>query len=284
MFDAHLDTPAKINLFLAIRGRCDDGYHEIDTLFVPLSLSDRVRVTEGGEGIVLVVEPAILPTDSRNLVWEAARRCLEGVGFEGGVSIELTKRIPIAAGLGGGSSDAAATIRLFCRRFPECSKKARGIAASLGADVPYFLDPRPAWFGGRGDRCVRPVGLASPIELLLVRPRGLQFDTAEIYRRVAPLPVPPRSRMAALIAAMERGDLAGICANLHNDLTWATEGIYPERRAIETALRRHGALGTGMSGSGPMIFGIFPDPASANRAAVALPRSWERLRTTVLPV
>ncbi|RME49480.1 MAG: 4-(cytidine 5'-diphospho)-2-C-methyl-D-erythritol kinase [Deltaproteobacteria bacterium] len=284
MFDAHLETPAKINLFLAIRGRRDDGYHEIDTLFVPLSLSDRVRVTEGREGIVLVVEPAILPTDSRNLVWKAARRCLEGVGLRGGVSIAVTKRIPIAAGLGGGSSDAAATIRLFCRRFPELSGKARGIAASLGADVPYFLDPRPAWFRGRGDRCVRPVALACPIELLLVRPRGRQFETGEIYRRFDGHPPSPPGRLEALIAAMERGDLAGICAHLHNDLTRATEGIYAERRAIEAALRRHGALGTGMSGSGPMIFGIFPDPASADRAAAALPRSWERLRTAALPV
>jgi 4-diphosphocytidyl-2-C-methyl-D-erythritol kinase len=259
-----LRAPAKLNLGLRILARRSDGYHEIETVFLPLRLFDRIEVVSSpSPGIFLEVRNADLPSDERNLALRAAELACHQTGLDPALRIRLEKSIPIAAGLGGGSSDAAAMIlgveHLAGKPLPEPTR--RELALQLGADVPYFLDPRPALGRGLGERLEPIPGVPEMWWLLIVFP--FPVSTAEAYRAAsAELTLPQEgSSIAALLGP------SGVTSSPLNDLEIAVARRHPEIRAARRALERAGARVTGMSGSGPTVYGYFPTRGEAETAA-----------------
>jgi 4-diphosphocytidyl-2-C-methyl-D-erythritol kinase len=284
-------APAKINLGLRILGTRDDGYHLIESLFVPIDLADELVVEVEDEG---VTQPSVdlrvvaeaggavdgadpIPEDERNLAWRAARDFLARSGLPARVSIELRKRVPSAAGLGGGSSDAAAVLRCLVERYPDALPQddVFAIALGLGADVPFFLAPEPALVSGIGER-IDPVGGLPSLALLLVNP-GDSLATAQVYGAYDVLaasltPIEPGSTMRAVSDLRDskgKGERAlADCLDdlLINDLELAARRMCPPIGRLQRELLARGALAAGMSGSGATVFGIFPDEERSREA------------------
>ncbi len=257
-------APAKLNLGLRLVARRPDGYHEIETVFLPVALYDRVWVdSRSSPGIAVESDDPALACDATNLAWRAAEQTARALGVPAAVSIRLEKRIPVAAGLGGGSSDAAAVIAsmeaLHGQRLARAERRA--VARSLGADVPFFLDPRPALARGIGEILEPLPGVPEATWLLVVF--GFGVSTPDAYRAASAeltLERAPTS-IAALRAA---GDLPSLSSN---DLEAVVARRHPEIAAARRALEQVGAISTGMSGSGPTVYGRFPDSAAATEAA-----------------
>jgi 4-diphosphocytidyl-2-C-methyl-D-erythritol kinase len=263
-----------------VTGVREDGYHELESLFLPLDLADQVEVELRDEpGVEIELEGAApdVPGDARNLAARAASAFLEAAGLEAGVRIRLHKQIPSGAGLGGGSSDAAAVLRALAGLQPGRLDPERlaGLALGLGADVPWFLDPRPAVVSGIGER-IEPVKGFPELAILLLNP-GIPVSTAEVYRArdalAGALTVSPAgSTMRPLAALREAGgridrvDAAEFEAWVVNDLEAAATRLCPPIARLRARLRDAGALAVGLSGSGPTLYGIFSDRAAAARA------------------
>lgn len=247
---AALQAPAKINLTLDILGRRPEGYHEIASVMQAISLADRVTIARApdGAGISLTVsgpEAAGVPTDERNIAWRAA----EAFGATD-VAIHIEKNIPSQAGLGGGSSDAAATLlalnQLFDRKYPRA--KLAEIGASLGADIPFFLYGGIARVGGIGEQ-VSPIAPFPRFALVIVKP-PVGVSTADAYRLLDDLP----GRESA--NATSRWPLGGFA----NDFEPAIYARYPEVAAARDGLRAAGAEDVHLCGSGSAVFGTTDDP------------------------
>jgi 4-diphosphocytidyl-2-C-methyl-D-erythritol kinase len=266
-------APAKLNLGLRILSRRPDGYHELASVFAPLDLADEIELEIAPASrpeveLRLSGEAAGVPADASNLAARAAAGFLAAAGLSRAVGIRLTKRIPAAAGMGGGSSDAGAVLRALAACFPDALGPGLGrLALSLGADVPFFLDPRPARVGGIGDR-IRPLGKLAPLACLLVNP-GVPLSTAAVFAAFDARPGP-----AEPVPDPELG------LDLANDLARPAEQLCPAIGPLRERLRELGARAVGLSGSGPTLFGLFPDaPAAAEalaRAAFAAP-VWARV-------
>jgi 4-diphosphocytidyl-2-C-methyl-D-erythritol kinase len=261
-------APAKVNLGLRIRARREDGYHELESVFVPLDLADRLalRVTASAAPRVSLVvsgQDSGVPLGEPNLAVRAARAFLAEATLSQSVDISLEKRIPVGAGLGGGSSDAGTVLRLLSGNFPDALPAAElsRLARSLGADVPFFLDPRPARVSGVGER-INPLPGFPALALLLLNP-GVALSTTEVYRAFDALVPDPGARSAAASPGRS-GEVAGLC--LDNDLEPAALRLCPELRRLRGQLEELGASAVGMSGSGPTLFGVFPSAAAAERA------------------
>lgn len=272
-----LRAPAKVNLGLRIAGVRADGYHLIDSLFVPLDLADRLR---------LVVRPAPspavrlslsgelargLPDGPDNLASRAARAFLEAAGIGAEVEIDLDKQIPSGGGLGGGSSDAAAVLRGLGELFADALRPGRleQLALSLGADVPFFLDPRPSRVTGVGE-LVEPLEEVPSLALLLANP-GVSLATAEVYaawdQREGAL-TRNRARPTMPPASGRGFDASSLSELLANDLEPPAVRLCPPIASLEEHLESLGALAVGMSGSGATVFGVFDDRAAAEDALV----------------
>lgn len=261
-------APAKVNLGLRIRALREDGYHELESVFVPLDLADRLalRVTASAAprvSLVLSGQDSGVPPGEPNLAVRAARAFLAEATLSQSVEIFLEKRIPVGAGLGGGSSDAGAVLRLLSGNFPDALPAAELslLARSLGADVPFFLDPRPARVSGVGER-ISPLPGFPALALLLLNP-GVALPTSEVYRAFDALVPDPGARGAAASPGRS-GEVAGLC--LDNDLEPAALRLCPELLRLRGQLEELGAQAIGMSGSGPTLFGVFPTAAAAERA------------------
>lgn len=312
-----LVAPAKVNLGLRITGRRPDGYHTLDSLFAPLDLGDRVRVELGtcapgdasGSRIALAVRGLgadALPADARNLAARAAHAFLRAAGMRAELAIDLEKRVPSGAGLGGGSSDAAAVLRALDRLVPGAVAPAAlpDIALSLGADVPFFLRPQPARVRGIGERIDPARGLGG-LPLALANP-GISLSTADVYaawdeRAAALTPPGPRPTMppahgpeiaAETLSRLFVGgefvgsddDRARVRAVLVNDLLAPAASLCPSIARLLEQLESLGALAVGMSGSGATVFGVFESRGRAE-AAVARgtfpPPVWARAVITL---
>jgi len=257
-------APAKLNLGLEILARRPDGYHEIETVFVPLELHDELELERiGAAKIELEIVGAELPSGPENLCHRAAELALERLALPGGLRIRLDKRIPVAAGLGGGSSDAASVLmgleQLVGRALP--GEERRRIALELGADVPFFLDPRPALGRGVGDRLTPLADIPALTWLLIAFPFGI--STPEAYRAASAQLTLPRqgSSIAALLGP------SGVVSRPPNDLEHAARRRHPEIGSAQEVLVELGATIAGMSGSGPTVYGHFRSREQAERAA-----------------
>lgn len=285
-------APAKLNLGLRLVGRREDGYHLLESLFVPLSLADELTLSwqpDGPAAIDLEVERAAdaqlpaaleaLGAGPENLAARAAAAFRELTDIPGTIGIRLVKRIPAGAGLGGGSSDAGAVLSglaaLTGRVGIEDERLAQQ-ALGLGADVPYFLAPRAALVSGIGER-IEPVDDGAPaFDVVLANP-GISVATAEVYRvadvlRGSLTATGAGSTMRAFsrLSRASQGNSNALGELLVNDLEPAAVRVCPPIGRWLDRLREAGAAGVGMSGSGGTVFGIFSSPSEAERAAASL--------------
>jgi len=259
-------SPAKVNLVLQVLGKRADGYHEIASLMQAISLYDELTFTTQQQGIRLRCPGSGLPEDEGNLVYRAARDFFSHSGVPGGIAIELHKRIPLAAGLGGGSSNAATTLVTLneINGFPLSPGALARLAASLGADVPFFLFDTRAWAFGIGER-LEPAAPLPPFDLVLLHP-PLEVPTGPIYQGLN-----LGLTNAIIHYSIPRFyTVYDVAQGLWNDLESVTLKRHPELRELKNLLLRQGALGTLMSGSGPTVFGIFESGEDARKAAAAL--------------
>ena len=253
MTKVRVRSPAKINLFLRVLARRPDGYHDIETLFQAIDVEDRLIIsTSAGAASIEVPGFPELETDD-NLVLRAVRCLEQKTGLRFPVAIRLDKRIPVAAGLGGGSSNAAAALLGVCALF-DVSLSADDLAhaaLSLGADVPFFLTGGAAVGEGIGER-LTPVNVPSDYRVVLINP-GFPVSTAAVYRQFSKnLTGQPRMSRVWTVLRESRAP-AGV---LHNDLQEPAERLYPEITELCQFFRASGIDAVLMSGSGPTVFGV----------------------------
>ncbi len=252
--------PAKVNLYLRVLGKRPDGYHELVTVMQPLSLADELTVTPGGPGLNFSCDHPGLPRGKGNLVWRAARAFEEAAGRRLAVRLTLKKRIPVAAGLGGGSSDAAAALLALNQLAdgPLSQDELHRLARQLGADVPFFLEDGPAVARGIGE-VLAPLDLP-PYWYVLLNP-GVRLSTRWVYEnldltRLAPGP------------QKEAWDPERPQVWVRNDLQGVAVGRFPELAARLSQLQQLGAVAAAVSGSGPTVFGLFFHRDAARDAAL----------------
>lgn len=271
---------AKVNLYLRVLGTRPDGYHTLLTLFERVHLADALHVEQvPGEGIQFRCDHPQVPDDSTNLVVRAAHAYREETGWRAGLRFFLEKRIPVAAGLGGGSSDAAATLSaLSAIGLPLNRQRMIALAKGLGADVPFFLAQTPWALGrGRGDE-IEPVPLDRRLWHLLVTPE-VAIPTAQVYRAFDALENPGQSLTAPgpdvtlLVHALRDQEAAVVSGHLFNALEPTVEALYPIVRTVKSALQALGTVGTPcLSGSGSTVFALADSEETARRAAGELAR------------
>ena len=261
---------AKINLFLRVTGRRGDGYHELDSVFLPLSLADEIRLEIRAADEPLVTVICNLPELARNnLAASAARAFMSEFDLVARVSIGLEKRIPVGAGLGGGSSDAATVLCMMAAAAQLTDEDVAGrlhrIALSLGADVPFFLDPRPSRVTGIGERIVSIEGVP-PMPIVIAVP-PFEVSTAAIFRELEPAGW-SGAALDEHIEAITRGDISP--EFLVNDLAPVAIAQFPEIRRLKGLLEDSGARAAQMSGSGGAVFGLFDSAEEAESAAIKI--------------
>lgn len=258
-----------MNLALEVLGKREDGYHELATVLQAVDLSDLLTLEEDKRIAIAVSDPGI-PAGEENLAWRAAQLLKGAAGIDRGVRITLEKRIPVAAGLGGGSSDAAAVLlglnQLWEIGWP--SSRLQELAVQLGMDVPFFLGGGRALGTGRGER-LEPLPSEGDLALVLVNP-NFPLTTREVYGRVRPETMGDGKKVAALAAALATGDVARVARSVYNGLERAVEPAYPLITEMKRALRDAGALGCVMSGSGPTVVGVAKSMPHAKRIVDAL--------------
>ncbi|MBU0673608.1 MAG: 4-(cytidine 5'-diphospho)-2-C-methyl-D-erythritol kinase [Proteobacteria bacterium] len=263
-----LDAPAKINLFLKILGRRPDGYHDLQSLMVKVDLSDRLRLWPIDSGIQFEFKGNEVPDDSSNLVWKAAKLFYRHTGIPEGVAIQLEKNIPVAAGLGGGSSDGAAVLLALNQLHGGglSENTLADLGKRLGADVPFFIRPYSvAYAQGVGDRLTQVSGLGH-YEIVLVNPgfsvsTKWAFETFALTSKVNPYILAPEWDYPASTSTYLREipKFPVDVAVMANDLEKATIPHHSVVGEIKAVLQKCGALLSLMSGSGPTVFGVFPD-------------------------
>ena len=264
-------APAKINLYLHVVARRPDGYHELDSLVAFADVADIVTAEAAADLSLTIDGPfaaALAGETADNLVLRAARLLAAQFGVAAGAALRLTKHLPVASGIGGGSSDAAAALRALCAlwRVAAGPDELAALAARLGADVPVCLFGRPAWLGGIGETLV-PAPALPPVAMVLVNP-GIALSTPSVFKaRRGPFSTPARFTETVADAVA----LAEALNSRRNDLTEAAVGLVP---AIGNVLARlshcEGALLARMSGSGATCFALFADNAAAGEAAARL--------------
>lgn len=269
----HIQTPAKLNLGLRVLGKRPDGYHEIETLFVAVTLFDELIIERRRQGgLAFNVEPGgpdialhDLSAGEDNLVVRAVRRFEQDSGQNVNAAICLRKSIPVAAGLGGGSSDAAATLVGLNMLYPHASgqRDLHKLACDLGADVPFFLGPPAAFGRGRGE-LLSPARIDVRWYAILACP-NVASQTREVY---AALDLTSRPQMSHFPARLEGDGFFAALALIHNDLQDVVERRVPQVLHWKNQLLTLGAEGAYVSGSGPTVFGVFrskPDPIILDR-------------------
>lgn len=263
----------KVNLLLNILGKRSDGFHELETVMQPIALFDRLTFTPTAQGIELTCSEPILPTDSRNLVYRAATLFLQTAHIQDGVRIHLEKHIPLAAGLGGGSADAATTLLGLNELFgaPLGTDKLAQLAATLGSDVPFFLQAKPALATSRGEN-IQPLDEFPALRgtaFLLVHP-GFGIPTAWAYQKLAEFPDAIRGRPGRaqkLISLLQSNSLESAAPELYNALEKPALQKYPLLSLFQQFFRENGATATLMSGSGSTTFAIASSLAAGEHLA-----------------
>jgi 4-diphosphocytidyl-2-C-methyl-D-erythritol kinase len=265
-------APAKINLRLRVVGRRVDGYHLVDTIMLPVSLYDEISIDKGRkigkktglkDLLSVTCDNPLVPQGNKNLAYKAASIIFDAKGIDQFVQIHIRKRIPVGAGLGGGSTDAAATLvglnRLFGLRYT--SAQLEKLASTLGADVPFFIRGVPARARGIGER-LTPLQKVPRFWLIILYP-NLPVATAWVYNNL-------RAKLTKAIVNtsinLTLGNPARFRKLLVNDLETVTMGRYPRIGLLKEELVQQGAVGALMSGSGSSVFGVFPSRRSAEHA------------------
>ena len=280
-----IEAAAKINLSLDVVGKRPDGYHLLATVMQSVAWSDRVylELDRQGNGLMLLSDTPGIPLDERNIAYRAARLFLEAAGLDAGVRIYLEKRIPEAAGLAGGSSDAAAVLAGLSElsSHPLSRGHLFELAAQVGADVPFCLAGGTVLCEGIGE-ILTPLPPLQTTPLLLVKP-DFGLKTPWVFSQLDLGHLGPRPDHPRLLAALARGDLAAAQSCTANVLETVSTMAHPELGQLKSRLAALGSTMAMMSGSGPTIFGLFADTDARDEAAAALtrelPASWQLIRS-----
>ena len=262
---------AKINLTLDVLGKRPDGYHEVEMVMQTVDLSDHLTFTETEpDEIVLSCTAPYIPLDQRNLVYQAAFLVKQTYGVRKGIHIHIDKRIPVAAGLAGGSSDAAATLRGLNRvwNLGQTLDQLAELGAKIGSDVPFCIYGGTAIARGRGEQ-IEHLPKVAPTWVVLVKP-PIAVSTADVYGRLRLNEVEQHPDTQAMVSALQTGDVREISARLGNVLESVTFKMHPEVERLKQQLLKFGAQGALMSGSGPTVFALVDRETKATRIYNAL--------------
>lgn len=273
-------TPAKLNLFLEVLAKRNDGFHEIETLMLPVALYDTLYFRDEPKGPITLqcewrvggqacpTESDQLPAADENLVTRAVELIRRDARVEHGASLRLVKRIPLAAGLAGGSSDAAAALAAANQAWSlgYSVERLTELASQLGSDVPFFLGAGPAICRGRGER-IEPVAPFGPLHFVIVRP-PVGLSTAAVYKACRPAATPLHA--AALVAAAERGDVFEVGRRLHNRLQPAAASLTPWIDRLRKEFGAVDVIAHQLTGSGTAYFGLCRHRRHALRVAARL--------------
>lgn len=274
-------SPAKINLFLHVTGKRPDGYHDLVTIMCCVSLYDTISLTTRVKKTTVSCSNPEVPEDETNIAFKAADLFLNRLNRQEGVKITIKKEIPVAAGLGGGSSNAAAVFLGLnrCYGYPFSLDDLMAMGILIGADVPFFLFGKPARASGIGEKLEVCDGLPS-YKILLVYP-GFCVSTAEVYKNVDLGLTKCKKTLKKALLEQRKFDAA---YHLYNDLETVVLSKYPDIIAVKEALLSHGAIGALMSGSGPTVFGLFSDHDKARKANHALSKNseWQLFLTDMI--
>lgn len=279
-----VEARAKINLTLDVVSKRPDGYHDVEMLMQSIDLADHITIELDAPGeISIETDDRDLPTGEENLAYKAARLMVDEFSLDAGVKITINKDIPLAAGLAGGSADAAAVILGMDRLFElgNSNSLLSELGVKIGADVPFCIHGGTALARGIGE-ILTPLKAAPSFPILLVKP-PYNISTREIYSALDLESINQRPETLAMIRSIEDQDVEGISQKLCNVMEKVTFKLCPELMDLKSRLRELGSMGSLMSGSGPTIFGIFESQKDAQRAAEALnlKHCWVRVASVV---
>lgn len=262
---------AKINLTLDVLRKRDDGYHEVEMIMTMVDLADRIEMQElPRDTIIISSQAGYIPLDEKNLAFQAAKLIKDRYEVKQGVYIHLDKKIPVAAGLAGGSSDAAATLRGLNRlwRLGIADEELRKLGAELGSDVPFCVTGGTAVARGRGEK-LEFVDSPPGCWVVLAKP-PINVSTADVYGKLRADRIERHPDTAAVLQAIRNKDFQALCGGLGNVLEEVTLSLYPEVRQLKNCMMRLGADGVLMSGSGPTVFGLCAKESKAVRVTNGL--------------
>ncbi|KZS46232.1 4-(cytidine 5'-diphospho)-2-C-methyl-D-erythritol kinase [Paenibacillus glucanolyticus] len=250
-------APAKINLMLDVLHKRPDGFHEVEMVMTMIDLADRLEMSEQRRDTIIITSQAgYIPLDEKNLAFQAARLIKERYDVKKGVHIHLDKKIPVAAGLAGGSSDAAATLRglnrLWELNIPQQELLALG--AELGSDVPFCVTGGTALATGRGE-VLTPIPNPPQCWVIVAKP-PINVSTAEVYGRLRSEQIQHHPSAERMVEALAQGSFQLMCQSLGNVLEEVTLKMHPEVQQLKEGMLKLGADGALMSGSGPTVFGL----------------------------
>lgn len=263
-----LKALGKINLGLDVLGKRENGYHDVRMIMQTVYLYDEVTLEkQQNPGITVTSNLVYLPTDENNIAYRAAKLLLDEFGAECGVSIDLKKRIPVAAGMAGGSSDAAAVLfgmnRLFGWKLSEKDLMERGV--TLGADVPYCIMRGTALAEGIGEELTRLPAMPK-CHVLIAKP-SINVSTKTVYEKLDSASIVEHPDIDGIIDGLKNKDISRVAGSMGNVLETVTETQYPVITQIKEAMMKGGAMNAMMSGSGPTVFGLFKERSAAKKAA-----------------
>jgi 4-diphosphocytidyl-2-C-methyl-D-erythritol kinase len=264
-------SPAKINLFLNILGKRNDGFHELETIIQPIGVFDEISLTVEGSGISLECDTPAVPTDATNLAFKAAESFFSAIEESPRCHIKLKKRIPAEAGLGGGSGNAATTLTALNNAFKEplSAERLHELASALGSDVPSFLSQEPVKATGRGEilKHLPEFQALKGLSVLLVRP-GFGISTAWAYKNLANFPSAlngTKGRISQALSEFSSGSTSSLTSVIYNSLEAPVIHKYPWIQVAKEFLITNGALASMMSGSGSTIFSLCSNQNDAVR-------------------
>ena len=249
---------AKLNLTLDVLGKRDDGYHDLQSVMQTVSVRDDIEIDVGtGKPWVLKCTDESIPTDERNLAWKAAKLYLDTIHKDpDGLEVRITKRIPVEAGMGGGSADAAAVLRALNRHYgnPLSLPALAELGSFLGSDVPFCTICGTAMVEGRGER-LRKLPDMPDCFFVICKPE-FSSSTPELYRKLDEAEIAKRPNNRAMESALLAGDLKQVCENIHNVFDPLVTAEHLELNYIKSLLYNYGAIGYQMTGSGSAVFAI----------------------------
>ncbi|MGE7828809.1 4-(cytidine 5'-diphospho)-2-C-methyl-D-erythritol kinase [Paenibacillus sp. NPDC093718] len=250
-------APAKINLMLDVLHKRPDGFHEVEMVMTMIDLADRLEMSEQKRDTIIITSQAgYIPLDEKNLAFQAARLIKERYDVRQGVHIHLDKKIPVAAGLAGGSSDAAATLRglnrLWGLGIPQ--EELLALGAELGSDVPFCVTGGTALATGRGE-VLTPIPNPPQCWVIVAKP-PINVSTAEVYGRLRSEQIQRHPSAERMVEALTQGSFQQMCQSLGNVLEEVTLKMHPEVQQLKEGMLKLGADGALMSGSGPTVFGL----------------------------
>lgn len=272
MKQIYIKAPAKINLALKIKGLRKDNFHELEMIMQSISLADRIKLKKKSGGIILKTSHTDLPTDEKNLAYQAAEIFFAKNKVQAGVEIYIEKNIPIAAGMAGGSTDAAAVLKGLYQLFEleAEQQELKNDLLKIGSDVPYCLEGGTAYASGRGE-IIKDLPFIGEKYLVVVTPAFL-MSTPEVYKLYDQLNLKNNFDFEAVLNNLKNDSEIDWSLDFKNDLTAAAEEICPEIKEVKDIFKNTRAQFTLLSGSGPTVFSIYDKRAQAEKVAVNWPR------------